>query len=227
MSTHCPICSSASREAGIIHERWKVPLLGCPECSHVFSSRYVDEPEDSFKTNQKRANAYLRGILTNPIHSAIDVGTPRDFYWLEKIHAAKPKARLLALDLYDKAHPPHIELVHSFEGLAVDLCTAFHVLEHVQDPMSFVKSIARAGKQFIIEVPGCDTSANVIVSSGQPHMQFFNARSFLSLFQRANIGATVARRTGDDMPPGRTMLVAYRLPKEHLPIGLSAIDSRG
>lgn len=209
----CPVCQGTSTSEYSTHKRWQVPCLRCNDCGHVFSSVYVNEPEDTFSTNQLRAEFYLAQLKDLHFERVLDVGTPRDFYFLKHIHQAAPAVRLYALDLYEKPHPDYIALKHSFEGIQVDLCTAFHVLEHVEEPIGFVKAITGCSRWYIIEVPECDSQEHIAVSSTAPHMHFFTLSSFRRLFTAIGENPTIYRRWGGDIPGGRSVLVATELPK--------------
>ena len=207
----CPICSSGHCPEVAQHQRWSAPIYRCGECLHGFvtDSHAEDEP-DEFNTNRMRADFYASLLYPLGIRSLADVGTPRDFYFLSKYRERVPNCKCIAVDLYDKPHPDYVTLVKAVSEIRVDLCTAFHVLEHVTDARQFVSELEQNSKSFIIEVPHCESLEHIVISSGQPHIHFFSKQSFERLF--ADINCHTQVRIGDDMPSDRSVLVASRLP---------------
>lgn len=207
----CPICSSSHCSEVAQHQRWSAPIYRCGECLHGFvtDSHAEDEP-DEFTTNRMRADFYASLLYPLGMQSLADVGTPRDFYFLSNYREQVPNCKCIAVDLYDKPHPDYVTLVKAVSEIRVDLCTAFHVLEHVPDARQFVAELEQNSKSFIIEVPHCETLDHIAVLSGQPLVHFFSAQSFALLFSEIDCHTQV--RSGNDMPNGRTVLVASRLP---------------
>lgn len=214
MDKCCPICNSSENAAIFIHRKWKIPVLQCGSCTHAYSSQFIEEEDDSFETNRKRALYYLDSLSLMRPHSMMDIGTPTDFFFLKEAHNRFPNTKKYALDLYEKEHPDYVELLNCFSDVRVDICTAFHVLEHVEEPHQFIKSIINVSDNFIIEVPNCDKLQTMIPSSCNPHMHFFNIKSFKKLFGESDNEIKFMIRTGKDMIWKRSALVAYRLPNE-------------
>jgi len=209
----CPICSGSQCREVAKHQRWSVPIYRCADCQHGFVTelRVADE-EDEFNTNRVRADFYASLLSPLRIESLADVGTPRDFYFLNKYREKVPHCSCFAVDLYEKPHPDFVTLLKSVADIRVQLCTAFHVLEHVPDAGQFVADLAKNSESFIVEVPHCEVLDHVVISSGQPHIHFFSTQSFTQLF--SDLDCNIQVRSGDDMPGGRTVLVASRLPIE-------------
>lgn len=219
MTVPCPICGSTSTAFEFTHRKWGVPCNSCTSCTHRFAAEHIVEEEDSFSTNRLRAAFYLSVIREMTPSSLMDIGTPRDFMWLSRAHELFPTASAYALDLYDKPHPPFVEMLTDFPPSQVDLCTAFHVLEHVEEPHEFTRSLVGCAKHFIVEVPNCDTLDARVASSEKPHTHFFTEQSLRRLF--ADKGATATRwftikpgGYGEWRPSRASCVVAYSLPAE-------------
>ena len=208
----CPVCSSDQLSHLFNHERWNVQCFKCITCTHVFSSLYVDEKEDVITTNRLRAEFYFQTLEKIRFKSVLDIGSPGDFYFLNRFHQESKNTKLYSLDINRKNCPSHITLVHNFDEVKIELCTAFHIMEHKVNPHEFINSLLEASQYFIIEVPDCDTIDNIQTSSRMSHTHFFNIKSFYELFTGHEVNVNILRRSGNDIPPRRTALVAYSLP---------------
>jgi hypothetical protein len=217
MSVLCPICASDSTEFEFTHQKWGVPCNACQNCTHRFAVEHIVEEEDSFATNRLRAGFYLSAIRGMRPDSLMDIGTPRDFMWLSKTHELFPNAAKFALDLYDKPHPPFVEMLTDFPSSSVDLCTAFHVLEHIESPHEFLGSLVACAKHFIVEVPNCDSLDARLASSAKPHTHFFTEQSLRALFSAKTETPTrwftiKPGGYGEWRPSRASCLVAFALP---------------
>ncbi|QBG47497.1 hypothetical protein EGM51_08880 [Verrucomicrobia bacterium S94] len=214
MNNCCPICASKNLDFCFTHEKWKVPCLKCGDCSHVFASEHIEETEDSFTTNQQRADFYLHYIKSLCPAVMMDIGTPADFYILKSAKSVLPEICLYALDLYEKEHPPYVTLLNNFPETPVDLTTAFHVLEHVPDPKPFIHSLISSSQHFIIEVPDCSSIEKMRRSSTKPHTHFFSADSLTRLLSSFSSNVQVAVRYGAGIPLKMSSIMAYSLPND-------------
>lgn len=212
MNVNCPVCLSNSNNTIRTHKKWKIPILQCSDCTHVFASQHIEEADDSFSTSKKRAQYYLDALAPLTPSTMMDIGTPADFFFLKQAHKQFPSAKKYALDLYEKVHPNFVEMLYRFPPEPIDICTVFHVLEHVRDPHPFIASIINTSKYFIIEVPNCDSPTAIRDSSCNPHTHFFNEKSFQKVFGQYANPSSFMIRTGKDMPWKKSTLVAYHLP---------------
>ena len=161
------------------------------------------------------------------IQSIMDIGTPSDFFFLEGAHAQFPSAKKYALDLYHKKHPDFVEMYDDFPKFTVDICTAFHVMEHIENLHAFIGSILSKSKYFIIEVPNCNSRDAMLTSSTVPHTHFFNMESLKALLkehEETRVKINFFTRHGLEIPLKRGCLVAYSLPDHiHLTSKMSVL----
>lgn len=209
--TSCPICASQSLTEIFTHKIWRIPVLQCANCTHKFASKHMIQEEDIFNSNGERANLYASIVEKIKPNTLLDVGTPADFYFLRKVHTLCPETKLLALDLYEKKHPEFISMIHAFPQDGIQLTSAFHVLEHVQNPISFVKDLCVCSQQFLIEIPNCHSLKRSRFSSYKPHTHFFNRDSMNCLMQQIVPTWKLIERKGDGNPINFSQLVVHNL----------------
>ena len=214
MNRQCPVCHKVCESSILKHELWGTEILSCNYCSHLFSSDFIDTNDDIFTTNRIRAEHYARIIEEIQPTSMTDVGTPSDFLLLKLANSALESCDFYALDIYDKTSPDFVQMLSPETIKPTDICTALHVLEHVQDPETFVRLIINNSKYWIIEVPNITDINSLRISSQKPHFHFFNIGSFTTLISEISAGAEVVVRSGRDMPKNRSCLIAHNLPKD-------------
>ncbi len=209
----CPVCRSKNIQPNVIHKRWGTVIVECKNCTHNFSERTINEKEDNFRTNKQRAEYYLEKIQGLDINSILDIGTPKDFFFLEGVRNNKANISAYSFDIFEKDIPPGIKRIERIGEVPVDLVTAFHVLEHVEDPIGFIVDISRSCKYFLIEVPNCDRQEFVSISSTQPHTHFFSPNSMEEVIQKSQVDCIIDIRRGTEIPPERSMIIVHNLPQ--------------
>ena len=214
MNNSCPVCDQVCESSVLKHEFWGTEILSCNYCSHQFSSDFIDTTDDIFATNRIRAEHYTRIIEEIQPTSMIDVGTPSDFLLLKLVNSVLESCELYALDVYEKPSPDFIQMLSPENIKPTEICTALHVLEHVQDPETFVRLLINNSKYWIIEVPNITDINSLRTSSQKPHFHFFNISSFTKLISEASASAEIVVRFGRDMPKNRSCLIAHNLPKD-------------
>lgn len=186
--SECAVCGSANLRPSFIHTNWYKRCWECRRCGHI--SLYDADNNalnDHFSTNKPRADFYLEKLKVLPFDSVLEIGTPKDFYFLTALHNTRSEIRKISYDIFSKPTPGFVETVKDFEKASADLLYAIHVLEHIPDAREFVRKLPRICKKFIVEVPNCPEWYVRSVKRGYGktayHYHFFNAKSLGILFK--------------------------------------------
>lgn len=196
----CAMCNSTNLRPSFIHTNWYKRCWECVHCGHIaLYDTDNNELSDHFSTHKPRADFYIEKLKDLSFDSVLEIGTPKDFYFLAALHNTRPGIRKLSYDIFSKQAPKFVEIVKDLEKANVDLVYATHVLEHIPDARGFVEVLPRICKKFIVEVPHCPAWYIRSVEKGYGktayHYHFFNIKSLAILFAD-NAGSVIEYRTG-------------------------------
>ena len=219
----CYLCGSgnAERVEGKVRDRPDIGILRCAECGLVFldSFAHVDatfyradytnanHPEQSWqhhlnacRTDDERRLAQISPHIANRRY--LDVGCGGGGVLLRaRAHCSvacgvEPQSRWRA-ELADEGIEMHASLDEVDDG-RFDVATAFHVLEHVADPLTFLRKLAAkvaAGGLLWLEVPSADDALlNLYRSKAfseftywSPHLFLYSPHTFGLLLRKAGL----------------------------------------
>jgi len=196
----CPICNSKTEKNGI-HKLFNTDILTCIQCGYSFEkehlvnknntlSQQVDN-SDSFGANKNRNSYYLKILLkikeSEKINNILEIGTPKDYDFLKKIHKSDSKIKIYSHDIIKNKYPEYINFYSNKEDLIkerIDLLFCIHTLEHIPayHLKTFVDFCKIVSEKYIFEVPCCENRQRILKSSAQPHYSFFTEKSIKILF---------------------------------------------
>ena len=225
----CRICGASSFVPALTVKGWR--LMRCTSCdivftsprytaealSHLYKSAYYETATDYFQSQgatpgydhrsiARQAARYVRA----PRPSSIDIGTGGGRQvaafaaigfrakGTEPSDIACEKAVLHGLDVVNTD-------ITALPSQSFDCVTALHVLEHVPEPLEFVRQIARIttpGGVVVIEVPNYGSSASRRLGPGwQPlrpstHLFHFTPGTLADVCRRAGLTVLATHRVG-------------------------------
>jgi len=217
----CYLCGSSDNQKrpGKVRDSNSLSVLECLNCGLVFLSQSelpvgfyeqakmhgqnppsVDEwLRETFKDDERRF-AFLSVAITN--RDLLDFGCGAGGFLIK----AKAKARsAMGIELEDRLQHHFksngIEVVKRIEELPAsrkfDLITAFHVIEHLKDPVATLSELAircRADGKIIVEIPS-SSDALLTVYENIPFSEFTYWSCHLYLFNATNL-AILAKKAG-------------------------------
>jgi len=216
----CYLCGSArhKRRPGKVRDDASLEIFECQNCGLVFlSSSELPEgfyeqsgmhggdppPVDAWLRDtgrdDERRFQYLSEALTN--RDVLDFGCGAGGFLLK----ARSKARkVMGVELETRLQSHYqdnsLQVFQSIENLPegnqFDLITAFHVIEHLQDPAATLKRLASKlrGGRILIEVPS-SADALLTLYDSVPFSEFTYWSCHLYLFNASNL-ALLARKAG-------------------------------
>jgi SAM-dependent methyltransferase len=122
----------------------------------------------------------------------------------------------LAASRFDVLHRQRLEDV-AFVEARFDRVLAFHVLEHLTDPVAALRRLAGllpAGGMLVVEVPRRSGHPRVPDDRNREHLHFFCAASLCAMLQRAGLDALRLESGGYESPlyPDSLRVLATRQP---------------
>ncbi len=215
----CYLCGSSDHKLrdGKVRDNDKLSILECNNCSLVFLSSldHIDESfyEESNMSEGQNVQEWLNGtdiddsrrfefvkeFLINK--DIIDFGSGAGGFLLQAKKIAKS---VVGVELDNKVREHYknssIDLVRDIRELkneSYDVITAFHVIEHLSDPIKILQELClklKKGGKLIFEIPNSDDALlslykNKAFSSftyWSPHLFLYNARTLDILFKKIN-----------------------------------------
>jgi SAM-dependent methyltransferase len=211
----CYLCGGKrrSRVSGKVRDKASLGVLRCDDCGLVYLESFDHIPDDYYteeyternhpgetwrevlnkcRVDDLRRAADLGSLVANK--TFLDVGCGVGGVLLE----LKDRCRQLAgVELQERWRGPLSkagievrESLDSFSGRAFDVIGLFHVLEHVKDPVPFLKKLVKMlalGGQLIIEVPSAD-DALLSLYHCRPFSEFTYWSPHLFLYNRRTLG---------------------------------------
>ena len=212
MEKTCPICNGSNFQKVFSHQKWLGDCFCCLNCTHIHYFNYNNPIDQSdFATGIERANYYLNLLKDFRYNSIADIGAPKDLYFLEEIHKSHPSVRKLAFDMFAYEAPSYIETTNTLEGISVDLAIALHVLEHIIEPLPFLKKIIEISRHFIIEIPDTTILKLAKNSTINPHYHCFTRQSFNYLLDLCKVDYKLCYRKHKRKYP---VMSAHNLPMD-------------
>lgn len=212
-------CSEQRRRPGKVRDDESLEILECQGCGLVFLSR-AELPEGFYEQSRmhndetppvaawlhdtdrddERRFRYLREAMTN--RDVLDFGCGAGGYLLK---ARSTAHHVMGIELEARLQPHYhangLKVFQSIDDLPsdqrFDLITAFHVVEHLEDPASTLRQLAtslRDGGRIIIEVPS-SADALLTLYENAPFSEFTYWSCHLYLFNAANL-TLLAKKAG-------------------------------
>lgn len=210
-------CSEHRRRPGKVRDDESLEILECQGCGLVFlsltelpetfyekSCMHNDEPpsvsawlHDTDRDDERRFCS-LSEAMTN--RDVLDFGCGSGGFLLK----ARSKAHsIMGIELEARLYPHFqtngLEVFQSIDELPsdqnFDLITAFHVVEHLEDPATMLEKLAkklRGGGRIVIEVPS-SADALLTLYYNVPFSEFTYWRCHLYLFNAANLPLLVKK----------------------------------
>jgi SAM-dependent methyltransferase len=212
-------CSEHLHRPGKVRDDESLDILECQGCGLVFLSRtklpegfyeqscmHSDDPQpieewlrDTDRDDERRFR-YLSEAMTN--RDVLDFGCGVGGFLLK----ARSKANhVTGIELEERLKPHFqtngLNVLPSIDQLPSDqrfnLITAFHVVEHLEDPANMLRQLAkrlREGGRIFIEVPS-SSDALLTLYESTPFSEFTYWSCHLHLFNAANL-PLLARKAG-------------------------------
>ena len=216
----CYLCDGTefNKRPGSVRDRSQLEILECASCGLVFLSSFDHIHEDFYENSgmhggqvdmdawlketawddERRFN-YLRKTLENK--SVLDFGCGVGGFLLK---ARSTAHHVMGIELEARLQPHFktngLEVFQSIDGLPsdqrFDVITAFHVVEHLEDPANMLQQLATrlSGGRIIIEVPS-SADALLTLYENAPFSEFTYWRCHLYLFNAANL-PLLAKKAG-------------------------------
>jgi len=221
MHKSCYLCGSSKhlKRPGKVRDDAGLEIYECCECGLVFLSRGEHSPyfyerggmhggepqpiEEWLREtdwDDERRFRYLSQQLTN--RDVLDFGCGAGGF----LFKARAKARyVMGIELEKRLHEHFknngLDVVQSIKEIApdqrFDLITAFHVIEHLQDPAATLKQLAtrlRGKGEIVIEIPS-SADALLTLYESAPFSEFTYWSCHLYLFNASNL-PLLAKRAG-------------------------------
>lgn len=214
----CGSCDYKSRD-GKVRDNAKLEVLECNHCGLVFLSN-SDHIDENYYENSNMSN----GLTIKEWLSETSVDDTRRFQFAKEmitnkdildfgsgaggflIKAKEIASSVTAIELdnkikehYQQNSIPYVSNIDSLENEKYDVITAFHVVEHLRDPIKVLTQLVyklKKGGRLIVEVPNSDDALlNIYHNEAfsnftywSPHLFLYNAKTLQLLFQKVNGG---------------------------------------
>jgi len=219
LMVHCPLCHSENtpRTEGLVRDLPEIPVLKCSDCSLVFLGSF-DHIHDEFyeeskmrvddinmdtwisetKGDDERRFRYLHNFLRNA--DVLDFGAGNGGF----LRLAKQDARSVTaveLDreaslLFERNNIPHHRFLKDIPAnKRFNLITAFHVIEHLKNPIDFLKeasSLLHPDGSLYLEFPNADDALLSLYGS-KPFSEFTYWSCHLMLFNHETIKVAIKK----------------------------------
>lgn len=212
----CYLCGSTEFKLrdGSVKDNKDLDILECVNCSLVFLSS-IDHIKDDFYTSSqmssemnlqewhnetyiddlRRFNFVKKSIVNKNI---VDFGSGAGGFLTRAKKIAKSVTGIeidpKIVDYYKEKDITLLQNISDLEDNKYDLITAFHVLEHLEDPLEILKQLIpklKKGANLIIEVPNSDDILLTLYKNKSyenfiywsPHLFLFNSKTLNILFK--------------------------------------------
>jgi len=220
--TKCYLCGSAEhrRRPGKVRDDASLKIFECQNCGLVFLSRLALPEEfyeqssmhggypppvdawlrDTDRDDERRFH-YLSEAITN--RDVLDFGCGVGGFLLKARSRAQTVMGVeLETRLQSHYQANHFQVFQSIEDLPAghqfDLITAFHVIEHLEDPADMLRQLAmklkKRGGKIIIELPS-SADALLTLYKSVPFSEFTYWSCHLYLFNASNL-KLLAKKSG-------------------------------
>lgn len=214
----CPLCNGQEHDVAIAFDT--IPVTRCRNCSMMFSSRILsDEAADRYyrdyyggerqllgQLTNARVSAELLGRLARPTSDAklLDVGT--GYGALLREAKRRYGCECIGVELSRKEADAGCQMGHNVLGTslkesglptqAFDVVTAFEVLEHLVDPVGFLRDATEYVKPngcLVIMTDNFESPVSLAMGAAFPkwiphvHISHFSPRTFRDCVQRAGL----------------------------------------
>ena len=220
----CYLCDSKShsKRPGKVRDNEKLDVLECGSCGlvflssidHIDNAHYQDSGmhgdslpdvsewlKETEKDDERRFN-FLKEKIVNK--SVLDFGCGVGGFLFKAKKVAKVAEGIeLESRLQDHFHRNATKVYSDLndlisDGKKYDIITAFHVIEHISDPLSIFETLANLltnQGELIVEVPSSDDALLTQYKSKEfseftywsQHLYLFNATTFSVLAKKANL----------------------------------------
>ncbi|TKX29196.1 methyltransferase [Campylobacter sp. MIT 12-5580] len=222
----CYLCGSANhhKREGKVRDNPNIEILECNECGLVFlDTQNTDEKFYAEGNMHNQAEIYKLTERTDFVNDMYLFNKARLDFLLDKIigknvldfgsgyagfllQAQKFAKSITGVELEEQVKPIYekhnIPLLRSLDeckgGGHYDIITAFHVIEHLKEPIDILKqlvSLLHDNGKLIIEVPNADDALLTIYKNKafseftywSPHLYLYNPHTLKKLAQKANL----------------------------------------
>ena len=219
-SMKCYLCGESNfiQRKGCVRDKPELRVLECVSCSlvqldsfaHIHEGFYADSGmhgdlivpiNDWLKSTEfddSRRFQMLRPLISN--RRLLDFGCGAGGF-LNMAHASAKTLKGIELEKRVQQHwSGRIEVVDDVEhaGTGWDLVTAFHVIEHLADPITMLSklgSLLSEGGRMIVEVPNSDDALISLYENDEfrsftywsQHLFLFNAETLRQVVQKAGL----------------------------------------
>jgi len=221
----CPTCNNQSN--GVLFTKNNGQYCYCPDCRHVYLGNplnqqkliefYSGYPTSSLDWHINESSFYRRiyskglDLIASPCHGGnlLDIGCSGGYFLSVarergyKVHGVEPNRLESAY-----AEEQGIDILGATvddlpDGTAFEIITLWDVLEHIRNPVEYLKQIKSyliPGGLVFVQVPTCDSLAARIMRSacnmfdGIEHLTLFSAHSLDIAFVKAGY-SLVARQS--------------------------------
>ncbi len=215
----CYLCSSSDYKVrdGKVRDNEKLDVLECNHCGLVFLSslEHIDENyyENSSMSEGLDVNEWLNETCVDDNRrfefvkemiinkDIVDFGSGAGGFLLKAKGVAKSVTAIeldnKIIEHYKKNNINHTADIESLENDRYDVITAFHVLEHLSNPIEILKLLVsklKKGGKLIVEVPNSDDALLTIYKNKafsnftywSPHLFLYNAKTLQLLFKKVD-----------------------------------------
>ncbi|MDD5372774.1 MAG: class I SAM-dependent methyltransferase [Sulfurimonas sp.] len=213
----CYLCGSSDYKVrdGKVRDNEKLDVLECNHCGLVFLSslEHIDENyyEDSNMSqgldinewlnetcvDDNRRFEFVKDMIINK--DIVDFGSGAGGFLLKAKEVAKSVVGIeldnKIIEHYKKNNINHTADIESLENDRYDVITAFHVVEHLSNPIGILKLLVsklKKGGKLIVEVPNSDDALLTIYKNKafsnftywSPHLFLYNSKTLRLLFKK-------------------------------------------
>lgn len=230
----CPVCGHERYKEEL--EKHGIPLVQCKNCELRFHTKIAVDPNDVYQNSsytvytkedseehfQYRKERFGKERIKLLEHHCgdlsekklLDVGCGNGYF----LSAAREKcgsciglelsAHLAEIARKNSGVPVYCKLLTEFPDADIDIITAFDIIEHVQDPLQFMRDAARhlkVGGCILLYTPNFDSlSVKVLreyssIVDGSEHVILFNHSSLEELGKMAGLKVVYAETRGLDI----------------------------
>ncbi len=215
----CYLCGSSDykKRDGQVRDNDKLDVLECNECGLVFLSslEHIDDSyyEDSNMSEDLNIKEWLNDTIIDDIRrfefvkemiinkDIIDFGSGAGGFL---VRAKEVASSVVGIELdrkvaehYKQNSISHITDINTLENDKYDVITAFHVVEHLSEPVELLNKLVsklKKGGKLIVEVPNSDDALLTIYKNEafsnftywSPHLFLYNSKTLQLLLKKVD-----------------------------------------